>query len=90
MRLPIILLLTSLAWLVSVATGVNPAPEPSAAQAAKTEKLDYNRDVRPILSQHCFPCHGTDRAAVEKTGGLRLDSFEFATADRDGKTPIKP
>ncbi|MDI9636649.1 PSD1 and planctomycete cytochrome C domain-containing protein [Kamptonema cortianum] len=90
MRLPIILLLTSLAWLVSIATGVNPASEPSATQPTQAKKLDYNRDIRPILSQHCFPCHGTDRAAVEKTGGLRLDSFEFATADRDGKTPIKP
>jgi cytochrome c553 len=44
--------------------------------------LEYNRDVRPILAENCFPCHGTDSAA--RKAKLRLDSFAEATADRGG------
>lgn len=44
---------------------------PSTAQTQKAQKIDFNRDVRPILSNHCFPCHGPDAAQV--AGDLRLD-----------------
>ena len=33
--------------------------------------IDFNRDVRPILSDNCFACHGPDSAKIK--GGLRLD-----------------
>ncbi|MEO0477271.1 MAG: DUF1549 domain-containing protein, partial [Planctomycetota bacterium] len=42
--------------------------------AAEGEKLSYNRDIRPILSDKCFACHGPDQAAIK--GKLRLDVIE--------------
>ncbi|MHB1079867.1 MAG: PSD1 and planctomycete cytochrome C domain-containing protein [Prosthecobacter sp.] len=42
-----------------------------ALLAAESAKLKYNRDVRPILNEKCFHCHGTD--AAHRKGDLRLD-----------------
>lgn len=53
-----------------------------------TPKVNFNRDVKPILSNHCFKCHGPD--AAQAAAGLRLDQFELATADRDGQFAVKP
>ena len=39
--------------------------------ASKAEKLGYNRDIRPLLAENCFRCHGADSAA--RKAGLRLD-----------------
>src|SRR5712691_2498580 len=38
--------------------------------------IEYNRDVRPILADNCFPCHGPDSAA--RKASLRLDQREAA------------
>jgi mono/diheme cytochrome c family protein len=47
------------------------------------DAIDFRRDVRPILSMHCFPCHGPDAAA--RKAGLRLDRSESALGPlRDG------
>src|SRR5437763_5281759 len=51
------------------------AVAPWAAAAAP----DFTRDVRPILSQHCFKCHGPDDKA--RKSGLRLDLREAATKE---------
>ncbi len=48
---------------------------PSSARAAE-KKLGYNRDVRPILAENCFACHGADSAA--RKADLRLDRRDDA------------
>lgn len=50
--------------------------------------VDYNRDVRPILSEHCYKCHGPDGKEVK--GDLRLSDSKDATRDRRGYFAIKP
>ena len=47
------------------------------ASKAPIPDVNFGRDVRPIISQHCFKCHGPD--AAKAAAGLRLDSFEGAT-----------
>jgi hypothetical protein len=56
---------------------------------ATEPKLDFNRDVRPILSDTCFTCHGPDDA--KRKSGLRLDFKETAYKPaKSGKTAIVP
>jgi hypothetical protein len=57
--------------------------------APAAARLDYGRDVRPILSENCFHCHGQD--SKKRMAGLRLDSFEGATAVRPkGRAALTP
>ncbi len=58
---------------------------PAAGRAAD---VDFTRQVRPILAENCFACHGPD--AKTRKAKLRLDQPESAFAQRKGVTPIKP
>jgi hypothetical protein len=58
-----------------------------AAPSRDSEKLEFNRDVRPILAENCFACHGPDKAA--RKASLRLDRRDEAIA-AEAITPGKP
>jgi mono/diheme cytochrome c family protein len=65
---------------VFVAPLVAPSARTAYAQGSPSPAVavDYNRDVRPILSNHCYACHGPDQA--KRQAGLRLDKQEMALA----------
>lgn len=54
------------------------------------EQIDFNYDVKPILSDKCFACHGPDKA--NQKAGLRLDSEEgaFQALESSGRQAIVP
>ena len=74
-------------WLVvCVAAGVGGS---AAAASAQSDRVSYNRDVRPVMSDTCFRCHGPDRNA--RKADMRLDLRDEATRPtRSGRTPIVP
>ncbi len=83
-----------LAWaLASTVCGLLAAPvhvfagEPGAS--ASKRKVDFNREVRPILAKNCFACHGQDEAKRAK--GLRLDVRESAIKPlKSGEAALVP
>src|SRR2546422_11325994 len=61
----------------------------SASAAESSDKVDFNFQIRPLLSDRCFACHGPDEKA--RKGKLRLDTKEGAfKALDDGWSVIKP
>ncbi len=61
--------------------------EPGSTPARPGGKLQYNRDVRPILAENCFACHGPDSAA--RKAKLRLDQRD-AAVEKEAFVPGKP
>ncbi len=65
-----------------------------AVMTASAAPVDFNRDIRPILSNKCFKCHGPDekerKGGKEGGGGLRLDTEEGSRADLGEAIAIVP
>ncbi len=76
-------LITALLIVISCGFGC------SASAIAADQSLTYDKDVRPILSQFCFKCHGPDDG--QRQAGLRLDTRDGATSIVDsGQKAIVP
>jgi hypothetical protein len=85
---------TALAGMLISSCGSSSIDVPSDVKVAMEklpEKLDYTYDVKPILSDRCFACHGPDKN--KQQAGLRLDLSESALAhvsEENGRNAIDP
>ena len=59
----------------------------ASVPAAQPREIHFNRDVRPILSENCYACHGPDKN--QRKAKLRLDVREVAL-EREAIVPGKP
>src|SRR5436190_16106337 len=82
-------------WIICSTTmlllaGTNaPARGQQKSVAPSASKIQYARDILPILSTHCFTCHGPDDKL--RKAGLRLDSHEAAIKNlKTGSRAIVP
>lgn len=60
--------------------------------ASSADPIDFNRDIKPILADKCYACHGPDAGQRQGGGenGLRLDTKQGAFADLDGHLALVP
>ncbi|MFN0108445.1 MAG: DUF1553 domain-containing protein [Blastocatellia bacterium] len=80
---------TAFVLLVIVAAYLQPVSQAQQSVQQSARRIDFNRDVRPILSDKCLACHGPDAANLKIK--LRLDSEAAATADLGrGRRAIVP
>ncbi|WP_373511136.1 DUF1553 domain-containing protein [Persicitalea sp.] len=75
--------------LLSCGSSVEIPQEIVALQDKLPENVDYNRHIKPILSDRCFKCHGPDKSKIE--AGLQLAHYEGATMKlKSGTVAIDP
>ncbi len=80
------LALVILALPASMARGGDSRPETAPIpDRARARRVRFNRDIRPILSDKCFRCHGPD--ATQRKGKLRLDSSQAARTPASSGSP---
>ena len=72
-----------------VALSGDPTPlAPGASGPGRSPAVEFNRDIRPILSDRCYQCHGPDGA--KRKANLRLDQESSSKSVRDGRRAIAP
>lgn len=81
MKIRPLVLVLALKLLIALGLGSSFA---QAADQLESNRLEYNRDIRPVFSDTCFTCHGPD--ARKREAGLRLDKPEGAVAKLDSGT----
>ncbi len=83
-------LLTGLARseeIVPAVAGAQPAAAPAIKAPAAPPKVDFGRDIQPILARRCYACHGPDKAE----SGLRLNARDTALGQLDsGERAVVP
>ncbi|MBL8819504.1 MAG: DUF1553 domain-containing protein [Planctomyces sp.] len=62
------------------------AASSTAYATDENRKIDFNRDIRPILSDNCFTCHGPDEQ--QRVSNLRLDQRESAFTEHEGRHAV--
>jgi len=82
MRFPLLFCCSLLAFVPgTIARAADSTP-------AEPTRIEFNRDIRPILSDTCYTCHGPD--AAKRATELRLDQQESALGDLGGYRAIVP
>jgi hypothetical protein len=80
---------TPLRWVLALVCAATAGATPQPSQPAPaTNHISFNKQVRPILTDNCYLCHGPDKGT--RKAGLRLDDRDAALAGVKGRRAIVP
>ena len=74
--------------IVLILPGIVPGRSVAGDAGPERARVEFNRQIRPILADKCFACHGPD--SQHRQASLRLDTSEGARADLGGRRAIVP